>query len=104
MTYRNKNHTDLCHDVPCICSFPHECKGPSVPMHCNELSTDRGAYFKAPDWAVAAGCSEAHDYIDGRRGKWPKDLKHAEWWRAFVKTQNWLWENEKLIVNKEWRP
>lgn len=70
-------------------------------MHSNDLTMGRGASFKAPDWAVAAGCMEAHDFIDGRRGGWDKDTKRAEWFRAYVKTQDWLFENEKLVVNKE---
>jgi hypothetical protein len=60
-----------------MCRFPHKCKGLSVPMHSNALSTGRGAYFKAPDWAVAAGCNDAHDYIDGRKGGWTLEEKRA---------------------------
>lgn len=83
-----------------MCTFPHLCQGPSVPMHSNALATGRGASFKAPDWAVAAGCNEAHDFIDGRRGGWSLEEKRSEWFLAFVKTQDWLWENSKLVVNK----
>lgn len=70
-------------------------------MHGNDLLLGRGASFKAPDWAIAAGCHDAHDYIDGRKGGWTKDEKRSEWWRAFVKTQNHLFEMERLVVNKE---
>jgi hypothetical protein len=101
MTYRSRQHLDLIHDVPCMCRFVHGCEGLSEPMHGNDLLLGRGASFKAPDWAVAAGCHDAHDYIDGRKGMWTKDEKRAEWWRAFVATQNWLFENRRLIVNKE---
>ena len=101
MTYRNRKHLNLLHDVPCMAQFPHQCQGPSVPMHSNALQFDRGASFKAPDWAVAAGCNAAHDFIDGRRGGWDKETKRAEWMLAYIKTQNWLFENERLVVNKE---
>lgn len=70
-------------------------------MHSNELGMGRGASFKAPDWAVAAGCHNAHALIDGRVGGLPKDEKRAAWQRAFVKTLDWLFSNEKLVVNKE---
>lgn len=101
MTYRNRAHLNLLHDVPCMCDFPHECRGLSVPMHSNELAMGRGAGHKAPDWAVAAGCNDAHDYIDGRKGGWTKDEKRSEWRRAFYKTQDWLFSNAKLVPNKE---
>lgn len=101
MTYRSRAHLNLLHDVPCMAKFPHECQGQTVPMHSNALQFGRGAYFKAPDWAVAAGCKQAHDLIDGRAGGWDLDTKRAEWMRAFIATQDWLFENGKLVVNKE---
>lgn len=101
MTYRNRAHLDLLHDVPCMCTFPHRCQGLSEPMHSNALQFDRGASFKAPDWAVAAGCHEAHDFIDGRKGRWTKEEKRSEWMLAHVRTMNWLFENQRLVVNKE---
>lgn len=101
MTYRSRAHLNLLHDCPCMCAFPHECRGLSVPMHDNSLAGGRGAGFKTPDWRTAAGCNDAHDYIDGRKGGWTKEEKRAEWERAFIKTMNWLFENGKLVVNKE---
>ena len=101
MTYRSRAHLNLIHDVPCMCRFPHDCKGLSEPMHSNALSMGRGGSFKAPDWAVAAGCHDAHDYIDGRKGGWTLEEKRAEWFLAHVRTQDWLFENRKLVVNKE---
>lgn len=100
MTYRSRAHLNLIHDIPCMCSFPHHCQGLSVPMHSNGLEYGRGVGFKSPDWAVAAGCPDAHDYIDGRKGGWDKETKRAEWFRAHIKTQDWLFENELLVVRK----
>jgi hypothetical protein len=71
------------------------------PRESNSLAGGRGASFKAPDWRTAAGCHNAHDLIDGRVGGLPKDEKRAAWERAHIKTMNWLFENEKLVVNKE---
>ena len=101
MTYRNRKHLDLVHDCPCMVDLPHECRGLSEPMHSNDLMFGRGASFKAPDWAVAAGCHNGHGLIDGRSGGLLKDEKRAAWLRAFIRTQNWLFENGKLVVNKE---
>jgi hypothetical protein len=38
MTYRSRAHLNLLHDCPCMCSFPHNCQGLSVPMHDNSLA------------------------------------------------------------------
>lgn len=103
MTYRNRTHLNLLHDVPCMCRFPHQCRGLSEPMHSNALSMGRGSSFKAPDWAVAAGCHDAHNYIDGRKGGWSLEEKRSEWLLAFFRTQDWLFENELLVVNKQRR-
>ena len=69
-------------------------------MHSNELMWGRGYSHKAPDWAVASGCPEAHDFIDGRKGGWDKETKHSEWLRAYVKTQDWIWQNGRVEVTK----
>lgn len=70
-------------------------------MHSNALSMGRGAYFKTPDWATAAGCTNAHDFIDGRKGGWSLEEKRSEWQLAFYRTMDWLFTNAKLVVNKE---
>ncbi len=98
MTFRSRKLLDLCHDTPCMATFPHTCKGQIVPAHSNEQAFGRGASFRADDCFVAALCQEAHDYIDGRRGGWKKDEKHAEWLRAYIRTQRWQWENGKVVV------
>jgi hypothetical protein len=69
-----------------------------VPAHSNQSEYGRGFSFKSHDWAVAALCRESHDYIDGRKGGWTKEEKHAEWLRAFVKTQTLLWERGLIRV------
>jgi len=96
--FRSRRLLDLIHDAPCMASFPHQCNGPSVPMHSNELTWGRGYAHKSPDWAIASGCPEAHSYIDGVKGGWDKETKHAEWLRAYVKTQAWLWETGRVKV------
>ena len=69
-----------------------------VPCHSNQSIFGRGASLKSHDWAFCAGCRDAHDYLDGRKGGWDKETKHAEWLRAFVKTQNYLWQEGKVMV------
>ena len=85
-------------DLPCMASFPHVCNGPSIPCHANDLLFGRGFAHKTPDHFTAACCPEAHDYIDGRRGGWDKETKRAEWLRAYVRTQNALWESGRICV------
>ncbi len=46
------------------------------------MLSGRGASFKAPDWAVAAGCHNGHGLIDGRAGGLPKDEKRAALWQT----------------------
>ena len=98
MNYRNRRLLDLAHEMPCCASFPHNCFGQVVPCHSNQQAFGRGSSFKSHDWAIAACCCEAHDYIDGRKGGWDKETKHAEWLRAYVKTQEWLWNEGKVMV------
>ena len=47
---------------------------------------------------MAALCPDAHDFVDGRKGGWAKEDKHAEWQRAYVKTWAYLWQNGKVRV------
>ncbi len=70
-----------------------------VPCHSNQQIFGRGFSFKAHDWAFAGCCAEAHEFIDGRKGGWDKETKHAEWLRAFVKTQTYLWQEGKIKVS-----
>lgn len=100
MTYRSKRHTDLLHDAPCFFDTPHICNGPSVPCHANGQIFGRGASFKTPDWAVAAGCPAAHAEIDSGK-EMDRETKFYAWLRAFVKTTNWLYENELITVRKK---
>lgn len=96
--YRNRRLLDLAHEMPCQAAFHHLCSGSSVPCHSNQQAFGRGHSYKSHDWAFAACCGDAHDYIDGRKGGWDKETKHAEWLRAYVKTQEWLWNEGKVRV------
>lgn len=100
MTYRNRALLDLAHDAPCLAQFPHRCSGPSVPAHSNEQRHGRGHGHKADDCFFAIVCPEAHDYLDGRKGGWAKEEKRAEWDRANVATQRYLWTNKLIEVRK----
>ena len=97
--YRNRKLLDAIHEIPCQADFPHQCAGTVIPAHSNEIRYGRGFAYKSHDWAVAALCPVAHDFVDGRRGSWDKETKHAEWLRAFVKTQTELWERGLIRVS-----
>lgn len=86
-------------DLPCMADFPHRCNGPSVACHANDILFGRGFAYKTPDHFTAAMCPEAHDFVDGRKGGWDKETKRMEWLRAYVRTQNELWESGRVIVN-----
>lgn len=101
MTYRNKKLTDLAHHAPCFAQFPHQCNGPSVPCHSGEQKHGRGHGHKCHDIFTAFACPEAHDHFDGRKGGWDRETRQAEWDRAYIATQVWLWETGRVIVNKE---
>lgn len=96
--FRNRKLLDAIHEIPCQADFPHQCQGASVPAHSNEARYGRGFSYKSHDWAVAALCPDAHDFVDGRKGGWAKEDKHAEWQRAHVKTITWLFENGKVKI------
>ncbi len=83
-----------------MAQFPHIHNGKSVPAHSNEQRHGRGAGHKSADNFHAAVCPEAHDYIDGRKGGWPRDVRQAEWDRAYIATQVWYWTHELIQVRK----
>lgn len=95
--YRSQKHTDLLHGAPCFFRFPHTHNGPSVPCHSNSSIFGRGAFFKTPDWAVAAGCPAAHYELDFGKTM-DRDEKFYLWLHAYVATTNWLYQNGKLRV------
>ena len=84
--YRDRKLLDLAHGMSCMADFPHVCNGASVPAHSNEQMYGRGMGNKAHDCFFAAVCPEAHDWIDGRKGKWSKEDKHYVWLRAHIRT------------------
>jgi hypothetical protein len=89
---------DLAHDIPCQAQFPHVCNGPSIPAHSNQQIHGRGFAHKTHDCFIAAVCPAAHDAIDGRSRGMDKETKQAEWNRAYIATQIYLWNNGKVKV------
>ena len=100
--HRSRAVTDLAHEMPCMFTdLPHVCtwpRTPCVPCHGNWQVLGRGFAFKTDDNLFAAGCTEAHDLVDGRRSVMPRDTAFFEWLRAHVKTWRWIWENDKVRV------
>lgn len=104
MTVRARMLLDLAHELPCQFDFPHNCgtlRGEKrVPCHGNKLVLGRGFSFKVDDPFFAAGCNEAHDFIDGRRPGLDPDTRWWEWLRAHVKTMRSIWDLGWLKVSR----
>ena len=96
MTFRSRKLLDLAHDAPCMAKFPHDCTGYQGcdPAHSDSQMFGRGHGHKSADWAFAAMCHTAHMQLD----TFPREQKQAEWLIAYVATQNWLWQNERVKV------
>lgn len=96
MTYRNRKLLDLAHDMPCMAGFDHQCYGylGCDPAHSDSHIFGRGCGHKSHDFAFAAMCNNAHKMLD----TFDRDTKFFEWLRAYSKTQEYLWENNKLTI------
>lgn len=102
MTYRNRRLLNIAHEMPCRATFPHQCTGYNgcEPAHADWQVFGRGKDHKSADWAFAAMCHEAHRMITAKiNPEFDREMRQAEWLRAFVATQNWLWENERIRVS-----
>lgn len=99
MTYRNRNLLDLAHAMPCMAEFDHQCYGylGCDPAHSDSYVFGRGSGHKSHDFAFAAMCNNAHMMLDKF---YNKELKEAEWLRAYVKTQEYLWRTGMIKVSK----
>jgi len=104
MTYRNRALLDLAHEMPCMVKMLHNCNAHlgCHPMHADWQEWGRGHGHRAPDWAFAAGCGNAHQML-GKNigGGMPQEERKAEWLRAFISTQNYLWKTGLLRINRK---
>lgn len=101
MTYRNRKLLNLAWDMPCMAQFPHDCNdsGGCEPAHSDHHIFGRGAAHKSHDFAFAALCPAAHRIITGKvNDDLSREQKFYDWMRAYVRTQEWLWEHELLQV------
>jgi hypothetical protein len=98
MTFRSRKLLDLAHDMPCMCEFIHDCTQQLgvEPMHSDSHLFGRGHGHKSHDFAFAAGCHAAHEILTGSHNR---DQKFFDWLRAYVKTQEYLWERGLVQVN-----
>jgi len=82
--------------MPCMAQFTHPCTGwqGCEPAHSDWQLFGRGIGHKTPDWAFAAVCHMAHQAFD----RMSREDKRMEWLRAYVATQNHIWENELVKV------
>lgn len=95
-TYRNRALLNIAHQMPCTATFKHICKAYEgvEPAHADSLMFGRGVGHKTPDWAWISVCHAAHLMLD----TFEREQKFNEWLRAFVSTQNYLWENGLICV------
>ena len=96
-TFRSRKLLDLAHGMPCMAKFPHlPCGGYNCePAHSDSQLFGRGHSHKSADWAFAAMCQNAHMRLDD----FERSVKQAEWLRAFIATQNYIWSEGLVIVN-----
>lgn len=87
---------DHAHTAPCRADFPHDCGGwqGCDPAHADSQLFGRGASFKSPDHFVAHLCHTAHMALDTME----REIAFYAWLRAYVATQNYLWETGKIVV------
>lgn len=101
MTYRNRALLDIAHGMPCCADFPHACTDylGCEPMHSDSHLFGRGSWHKSHDFAFAAGCRTAHQMLTAKVGDdSDREQKFYDWLRAYVKTQEWLWEHGRVKV------
>lgn len=98
MTYRNRKLLDLAHSAPCFADFSHDCQGwqGCDPAHSDSSIFGRGAGHKSHDFAFASLCNTAHKMLDFME----REEKFYAWLHAYVKTQEYLWENKLIGVMK----
>lgn len=97
--FRAKSLTAMAHDAPCFATFAHDCSQAQGcdPAHANWQRYGKGVHLKAPDWAVAFVCRNAHRELDGKvNATMSREAREAEWMNAFIGTHNWLWREKRI--------
>src|SRR5687768_9926858 len=96
LTYRNRRLLDLAHTCPCFANFQHQCFGHQGcdPAHSDSSIFGRGHGHKSHDFAFASMCNTAHRMLDAMT----REEKFYAWMRAYVATQEYLWENGLLRI------
>jgi hypothetical protein len=100
MTYKNRALLDLAHTAPCFADFPHKCEGwqGCDPAHSDSSIFCRGIGYKSRDFAFAAMCHTSHMMLDTKI--FTREEKFYAWLRAYVATQEYLWETGLIQVAK----
>lgn len=97
MTFRSRKLLNLAHtDTFCRADFEHVCTGwqGCEPAHSDSHLFGRGAGHKSADWATAHLCHNAHMALDTME----RDEGFYAWLRAYIATQNYLWDEGKVRV------
>jgi hypothetical protein len=98
MTFRSRKLLDLAHTMPCKAKFTHHCGAPwtgAEPAHSDQQIFGRGFSHKSHDCFFASMCHTAHVALD----TFDREAKQAEWLRAYIATQEHLWQEGLICVN-----
>lgn len=94
MVYRNKKLLVLLRDLPCMACGRSD--GTVCAAHRNE---GKGMGLKNSDALVAALCHRCHYEMDNGKNM-TKDERHDMWNKAYIKTIQFLIENEWLTIKE----
>ena len=89
MNYRSPLLLRLARGQDCMVQIPDICNGNSetvVACHANSGVYGKGMSCKSHDWAVAFGCHNCHDAIDGRRYRLTADERKYYWLAGHIST------------------
>ena len=98
---RSKAIRNAARGEQCQLQIPGVCNGdPATVVACHSpLAEDRQG-TKAPDHAVAFGCSDCHDHLDKRAGRISAEDQHYYFHRGMVQTIARLIEMGIITVKK----
>lgn len=92
MIYRNKKLLELLRELPCQVCGRHS--DTVCACHRNE---GKGMGMKVSDALVASMCHTCHFELDNGKDL-TKEEKRDMWNRAYIKTMQFLWENERIKI------
>lgn len=104
MTYRNRSLLDLAKGAPCFAAVKYVCNHnpeTTVAMHADAAVLGKAMKLKAPDWAIAFGCSNCHHFLttlEWQGMRISRETAWTWWLQAFKRTQDYLWEGGFIVL------